>query len=175
MNRSDFDIRMADAADAADIAALAARTFINAFAAANRPEDIAAYVAEAFSRDTIECELRDTESDFLLLVREQAKIGYAKLRKGAAPACIDGPEPVELERIYIDAGYQGGGLGGMLVNAAIRQARHNGHRTVWLGVWERNTRARQFYERHGFTPAGTKCFVLGSDRQTDLVMCRPLA
>lgn len=174
MKPADLAIRIAAAADAADIAELGARTFVNAFAPANRPEDIASYVAEAFSRDTIERELQDPGSVFLLLVRARANIGYAKLRKAAAPACVIGPDPVELERIYIDAGHQRGGLGGVLVNAAIGHARKRGHRTIWLGVWERNEGARRFYESHRFSLVGTKHFVLGSDRQTDVVMSRSL-
>jgi ribosomal protein S18 acetylase RimI-like enzyme len=45
---------------------------------------------------------------------------------------------------------------------------------VWLGVWEHNTRAIRFYEAHGFSPAGSHDFFLGSDRQTDIIMRRSL-
>jgi ribosomal protein S18 acetylase RimI-like enzyme len=43
---------------------------------------------------------------------------------------------------------------------------------VWLDVWERNTRAIEFYEKQGFTIVGEQDFVLGSDVQRDLLMAR---
>ena len=96
-------IRAAEPADAPYLAELGARTFHTAFAADNNPADIDAYVAEAFSDDTILQELKDPQSQFLLAVADDTNIGYAKIRKGKPPDCVDGPKPIELERIYVDA------------------------------------------------------------------------
>ena len=38
---------------------------------------------------------------------------------------------------------------------------------MWLGVWERNERAKAFYARQGFRQVGRQIFVVGSDPQTD--------
>ena len=45
---------------------------------------------------------------------------------------------------------------------------------LWLAVWDRNDRARAFYAKSGFSDMGSKEFILGTDRQTDRVMARPL-
>ena len=45
---------------------------------------------------------------------------------------------------------------------------------LWLGVWERNARARAFYSRWGFTEVGEMHFVLGNDPQRDLVLALAL-
>jgi len=45
-------------------------------------------------------------------------------------------------------------------------------RSMWMGVWERNTRAIAFYTKWGFVDVGEHVFPLGSDRQTDRVMWR---
>jgi len=45
---------------------------------------------------------------------------------------------------------------------------------LWLGVWERNARAIAFYRKQGFEVVGEQEFMLGADRQRDLVMARRL-
>lgn len=174
MAESDLIVRTAEPADAADIAELGARTFLAAFEADNRPEDIHAYVAEAFSRDTIERELNVPHSVFFLAVHGSNNLGYARLRKSKAPDCVAGPKPIELERIYIDENHQGSGVGARLMQAVIDYARNEGSGSVWLGVWERNAGARKFYESQGFVLVGTKYFMVGNDKQNDVVMSRLL-
>ena len=49
-------------------------------------------------------------------------------------------------------------------------AQAEGFQTLWLGVWEFNTRAIEFYHRQGFVDVGNKEFMLGSELQTDLIM-----
>jgi diamine N-acetyltransferase len=41
---------------------------------------------------------------------------------------------------------------------------------VWLGVWEHNQRAIDFYTKWGFEKFGTHVFQLGDDPQTDWLM-----
>ena len=167
-------IRTAEPTDDPYLAELGARTFHTAFAADNNPADIDAYVAEAFSDDTILQEFKDPQSVFLLAVAGDTNVGYAKIRKGKAPDCVDGPKPIELERIYVDASKQSGGVGATLMQAVFDYAKDEGYGTVWLGAWEKNPDACRFYERQGFSRVGTKYFMLGSDRQNDVVMRRIL-
>jgi GNAT superfamily N-acetyltransferase len=171
---SEIVVRTAEPADAAYLAELGARTFLTAFVTENDPAEIAAYVAKAFSRDTMLQELEDPCSLFLLAVVNGENIGYAKIRKGEPPECVDGPKPIELERIYVDASKQSGGVGAVLMQAVFEHAKEEGYGTVWLGAWEKNPRARRFYEKHGFSAVGSKYFMLGNDRQNDDVMRRIL-
>ena len=50
------------------------------------------------------------------------------------------------------------------------RARARGARTLWLGVWEHNPRAMAFYRKFGLEVVGTHAFMLGLDRQRDLIM-----
>ena len=54
----------------------------------------------------------------------------------------------------------------------VAEARQAGHRTLWLGVWERNGRAQAFYRKWNFCAVGEHVFQLGSDPQTDILMER---
>ncbi len=165
-------IRRASAADNVLLAELGARTFRDTFAAANTPENMAAYLAASFGPEIQAAELADPRVVFLIAEIEGEPAGYAQLRGGAAPSGINGSNPVELVRIYARREIIGQGVGAALMQACIAEARRRGYDTVWLGVWEHNVRARAFYERWGFKEAGTHVFQLGDDPQTDVLMQR---
>lgn len=167
-------VRRASADDAGVLAELGARTFSDAFAADNRPEDMAAYLASAFSPEQVKSELLDPLSTFLLAYTDGAPAGYAKLYAGRAHASVAGANPIELARIYVSQNFLGRGVGPSLMRACLDEARGKGHQTIWLGVWERNARAIAFYRKWDFREVGTQIFQLGSDRQTDVVMERDL-
>lgn len=135
-----------------------------------------AYLAEAFAEQNVAAELCDPANTVLLAVApEGSAVGYAKLRRGPADAAVTGSRPIELERIYVDATAMGTGLGSALLDASIALARTEGYDTMWLGVWEHNPRAIEFYRRKQFTKVGTRVFVFGSSEQTDWLMVRNLA
>ena len=168
--RSALDIRRAVPADIDRLAELARRTFISAFGQYNTPENMKAYVEKAFTREQLLSELRESANTFLWAEHTGIPAGYAKLRRGTIQTCVTGPRPVELERMYAETGLIGAGVGKTLLHTAIKIAQSEGFQTMWLGVWEFNERAIEFYRRQGFVDAGEQDFMLGSDRQTDLVM-----
>lgn len=169
-------IRTATPADAEPLAALAERTFRDTFAEDNAPVDMEAYVCASFSLDRVQAELDDGANTFLLAFVDGAEhpTGYAKLRTGTTDPSVTGPDPVELERLYVDPSAIGRGVGAALMQASLDAARSAGHQTLWLGVWERNARALSFYERWEFEAVGDHVFRLGSDDQRDLIMERPV-
>ena len=98
-------------------------------------------------------------------------MGYAKLN----PKCDaqEGAEhPLEIARLYTRPARIGKGIGKQLIRAVEEYARNNGHDAIWLGVWQRNFRAVNFYQREGFRIAGTLQFVLGVDVQDDFQMLK---
>lgn len=57
---------------------------------------------------------------------------------------------------------------------AIQIAKANHKHKVWLGVWEHNEPAKDFYAKLGFEQFSAHDFVMGDDRQTDLLMIKSL-
>jgi len=167
-------IRPGTGDDAAMLAEMAARIFYETFAAENRPEDMKAYMDEAFTVARQAKEIADPRSTFLLAFVDDEPAGYAKIHAGDAPPDVAGERPVELARLYADHRWHGRGVGSALMEASFDEARRSGHATMWLGVWERNFRAIAFYRKCGFVECGSKVFKLGSDPQTDLLMARLL-
>ncbi|MDY7083850.1 MAG: GNAT family N-acetyltransferase [Actinomycetota bacterium] len=60
----------------------------------------------------------------------------------------------EVEQVYVDAAFRGGGVARVLLAEAERQVAAAGHRVAWLAVVPGNARARRFYEREGWTDEG---------------------
>lgn len=168
----DLTIRRADPDDAEWLADFGARTFSEAFAAENEPEDLAAYLAASFSPARQAAELADPASTFLVAELGGRAVGYAKLRAGEPAQDVRGARPVNLVRLYVSAEWLGRGVGQALMRACMEEARQAGHQTVWLGVWERNERAQAFYRKWSFRAVGEHVFQLGSDPQRDIVMER---
>jgi diamine N-acetyltransferase len=172
-------VRPADVADAVALSRLGAATFRETFEADNTTEDMARYLAEAFSPGQQASEIADPKSAVLVAEHQSESgdaelVGYAHLVSGPAPDPIQGPQPMELKRLYVSRAWHGRRVAQALMDAAIDAARARGAQTLWLGVWERNPRAAAFYAKYGFARVGEHTFVLGSDSQTDWLLGRPL-
>jgi diamine N-acetyltransferase len=168
----DLTIRRADPEDAGLLAELGALTFSETFAADNRPQDMAAYLAASFNPARQTAELNDPASTFLIAEVGGLAVGYAHLHAGEPAGGVAGSKPVELVRLYVSREWLGRGVGEALMRACVDGARRAGHETIWLGVWERNGRAQAFYRKWGFRAVGEHVFRLGSDAQRDIVMER---
>jgi diamine N-acetyltransferase len=167
-------IRFGLETDATALAELAARTFEETFAAGSRHEDMALYLAQAYGTSQQRRELVDPDITTLLLEMHGDLAGYAQLRSGLAPDCVTGESPIELWRFYIAKNWHGRGLAQALMARVDLEAQRRGGRTLWLGVWEHNHRAKAFYSKCGFTDVGSHVFAVGSDPQTDRIMMHPL-
>lgn len=94
----DITIRHGVPADARLLADLAARTFRETFAIENRPEDMALHVGGAYGVSQQQAELANPEITTFLAEVDAQLTGYAQLRANAAPDCVMGATPLELER-----------------------------------------------------------------------------
>src|SRR5262245_8986486 len=154
-----MNIRAATAADAAVVSELARRTFYDTFASTNDPADLALYLAGAYSIDIQTNELNDRDITTLLVEEGGTAIAYAMMRTDHVPECVSGLDPIELWRFYVDRAWHGRGVAAALMDQVKAAARARGAKTVWLGVWERNDRARAFYTKCGFGDAGEHIFL----------------
>lgn len=160
--------------DATALAELAARTFRETFAADNRPEDLELHLAQAYGMAQQQRELLDPDIATLLVEVDGQLAGYAQLRSGVPPQCVKGESPIELLRFYVARQWHGRGIAQALMRRVEAEACSRGARTLWLGVWERNDRAKAFYHKTGFTDVGSHVFMVGTDAQTDRILVRPL-
>ncbi len=168
-------LRIATITDAHQLAKFAKRTFSETFSAHNSSADMEAYCAHAFGDDVEACQLADPARVCVLSEIDGVVAAYAYVVVGSITVDVAGESPVEIQRFYVDQPWHGRGLAQQLMGRCVAEAIARGGRTLWLGVWEQNTRAIRFYERSGFRAVGSQRFMLGSDAQNDLVMSRSLS
>jgi ribosomal protein S18 acetylase RimI-like enzyme len=82
---------------------------------------------------------------------------------------------MELARLYAETKWIGKGAGKALMEASIKIAKQKGMSVLWLGVWEKNPKAINFYQRFGFEKFSDADFRLGNDIQKDWLMKKVLA
>jgi len=167
-------IRSASVEDAPLLAELSAKTFYDTFVSFNTEEDMKSYIEKNFSIGQLDRELREEGTTFLLAQIGDSVIGYAKLRRQEQPEGLKETNIIEIERIYSTKEYLGKQVGKALMEACLNLAKQGGHKVIWLGVWEHNSRAISFYEKWGFEKFGSHPFMLGKDLQTDLLMKKTL-
>jgi len=163
-------IRLASVKDAELIAEMSRQTFYDAFAAQNTKEDMDKFMNEQFTKEKLAEQVNDNESIFLLAFSDSEPVGYARMAKSETPPELGNAKTIELARIYSVTNAIGKGVGKALMQKCIDTAKESGKQILWLGVWEHNNRAIDFYTRWGFEKFGSHPFVLGDDHQTDWLM-----
>jgi ribosomal protein S18 acetylase RimI-like enzyme len=146
------------------------QTFSETFAESNSAKNMAKYLEEAYSYEKLSVELNDSNSIFYFAVMDQNVIGYLKLNFGASQTDLKDNNALEIERIYVLREFHGKKIGQLLFDKAIEVAKAQHVAYVWLGVWEENKRALQFYTKNGFVEFNQHVFVLGDEAQTDIMM-----
>jgi len=162
-------------ADVEILAEFGRETYHDTFAEHNTPEDMAAYLGEAFAREKQLREIQDPNRIIEIAWIDGEPAGYFQLVHGNPDLSVKGPRPIEIMRLYAGKKWHGRGVGAALMERALELGRQNGFETAWLGVWEKNFRALAFYAKQGFVRVGEHGFQLGSDLQTDFILARTTA
>ena len=166
-------LRRATAEDAAALSLVACATLLDTFAGILSGADLVAHCAANNTPAKFAGWADDAES--VVTVAEAANggapVGYSVLTMPDLPIEIAEGD-IELRRIYTLSRVHGSGLGAALMARALDDARALGKSRVLLGVYGGNARARAFYERQGFTLAGTRQFRVGDTLHDDVVYAR---
>jgi ribosomal protein S18 acetylase RimI-like enzyme len=85
-----------------------------------------------------------------------------------------GDNLLEVERIYVRTAFLRNGYGTKLIQAAEEIALSLGVAGIWLGVWEHNQRALNFYSKMGFRHISQHSFFMADDEQIDLIYYKEL-
>ena len=160
--------RDASAADAALLADLGRRSFVETFGPLYAPEDLAAFLA-THSEEGWRAELADPAFSVRLAEADGEPVAFAKIGPPSLPFEPRGPS-IELRQFYVLKPWQGSGIARALMGWVLDRAKASGAHALYLSVFVDNHRARRFYERYGFTFVGTYKFMVGGHADEDHVM-----
>jgi len=167
-------VRIATSADAEMIADMSRRTFYDSFAKDNTKEDMDKFMNEQFTRELLMEEVGAPGNIFIVAEHNGKPAGYVRLRENNNPPELKGIETIEIARIYAETAMIGKGIGKALMEKSIAVAKEQNKQLIWLGVWEKNFRAIEFYTGWGFKKFSEHPFVVGTDVQTDWLMKKEL-
>ena len=112
-------------------------------------------------------------------MRKKRLLVFSNLTGGQAQT-----EPVEAEhsmenafevhRIYVLKSHQGQGFGKEMFDFAMQEAVKRGFFWVWLGVWEKNFKAQNFYFKYGFERFSEHKYVTGETVDIDWLIRKKL-
>lgn len=170
MRMNTITIDKVSLADINQMQSIGRETFIETFAEHNTAEDMQTYMDTSFTTTKLTEELNDPNSAFYFAVFDTKVIGYLKLNFGKSQTELKDENSIEIERIYVLKAFHGKKAGQLLYEKALQIARLAQVDYIWLGVWEKNQRAIQFYKKNGFVEFDKHIFTLGSDKQTDIMM-----
>jgi ribosomal protein S18 acetylase RimI-like enzyme len=166
-------IRQADKEDVPALAALARKTYADAFGHSFTESDLAAHLhvklSDAYFREAI-CD----DVFFVARNEEGILVGFAQCGDFASDTIESDYCDQELRRLYVLSDFQNKGIGSQLMEVVLLHPRAATAKQVFLDVWERNDAARRLYERFGFVVVGAKKLQIASGvaAERDLVMVR---
>jgi ribosomal protein S18 acetylase RimI-like enzyme len=153
-----------------DLQKISTHSFLETYASGNTEENMKMYLMEEFSLQKLEKQLSDKNSEFYFAIYDQKIIGYLKINFGVSQTDIKDNKSLEIQRIYVIKAFQGRQFGKALYQKAVERAKQKELDYLWLGVWEENPKATEFYEKIGFVAFDKHVFKLGEDEQTDIMM-----
>jgi ribosomal protein S18 acetylase RimI-like enzyme len=168
------EIKRAHLEDLSKIQTIGIACFTETFSEINTPENMEKYLQENFNTAQVTLEISNPDSPFYIAYSDNEPVGYLKLNLGNAQTETIKDETVEIQRIYVLKAFHGKKIGQLLLDQAIKVAEEYRVDYIWLGVWEENHRALQFYAKNGFVTFDKHIFILGNDQQTDLLMKLPI-
>ncbi|RXK62137.1 GNAT family N-acetyltransferase [Lacibacter luteus] len=167
MNEFEVTVSRASATDAELIADLSRTAFYQTFAKDNTAADMEMFMNEQFTKEMLMKEVEEGNGIFLLANHNHEALGYARMR---VENKLKDESAIEIARIYALDKAIGKGVGKALMQSCLQIAEEMQMKAVWLGVWEKNSRAISFYEKWGFKKFDEHKFLLGTDLQTDCLM-----
>ena len=157
--------------DLKNLRSISIKTFKQTFAASNSSKNVSLYLRNKMSIKQLKQEVCDTNSKFYFIKKKNKIIGYTKLNfKDSQREKMYINNGFEIESIYLITEYQGVGVGKKILTKIFKIGKERNYEKLWLGVWEKNFKAINFYRKNGFKKFGKYNFLLGNDIQTDYLM-----
>jgi ribosomal protein S18 acetylase RimI-like enzyme len=168
----EITIRKIQPEEAGQFSKFSASLFAETFDEFNDPQDMENYLAESFNLKKVEQELTEPNTYCFYAIKNSMPLGCLKLI--IDDASFTGIKTAELSRLYVAKEYHSQKVGAALMAFAIDFAKKNQADKLWLGVWEHNQKAINFYQKWGFVKTGVHDFKLGNDVQQDWLMEKDL-
>lgn len=166
-------IRYATPADALALSVFAAEVFPLG-CPGTAPEDLAAYISTELTPERFSALTADPNTIILLSedFAPRRVVAYMVIVRRSPHPSLVAPAAAEFRKLYVHPSAHGTGLASALLHCALSILNAEGPRPIWLSTFSENSRAIAFYKKWGFEIVGEQTFIVGTDRQKDVLMLR---
>jgi GNAT superfamily N-acetyltransferase len=163
-----YFIRQATVNDVDTILQIAEKTWWATYSPILDKEQISFMLSEIYSVEKITSQLKNNTQTYLLLIGDNKPVAFA----GFSPR-EDDPDIYKLHKLYCLPETQGQGYGKILINEVAQKTLEAGKHTLDLNV-NRYNKAKNFYEKMGFSIAYEEDIPIGPYWMNDYVMRKEL-
>jgi len=163
-----YSIRQATIADLETIIEIAEKTWWATYSTILKKEQIEFMLNKIYSVENISAQLENRTQTYLLLIEDGKPVAFASY----SPREED-PEIYKLHKLYCLPETQGKGYGKILINEVAQKTIEAGKHTLDLNV-NRYNKAKNFYEKMGFSVAYEEDIPIGPYWMNDYVMRKEL-
>lgn len=144
-----FIIQKISANDLYELQKISKQTFYETFSQKNSEDNMQKYLDKNFSISKLTDEILGN-SEFYFAIINNAIAGYLKINFENSQTELKYKNSVEIERIYVLKKFQKNKIGQSLIDLAIKLGKRENAEFLWLGVWEDNLNAINFYKKKRF-------------------------
>ncbi|MFC4294241.1 GNAT family N-acetyltransferase [Novosphingobium tardum] len=168
-------LRAPGPADVPALARLGRESFSASFAHLYSPANLAGFLDEVHDEAAVARRIADPERVYALAEIDGQLAGYCQVvLRDSFDHAGTARRPVTLSQLYCAPGATGNGVGAVLMDWAMAEARAHGADEIRLSVWSENFGAQRFYARYGFTKVADIDFWVGDHRDDEFLLACPI-
>lgn len=168
-------VRLGQQTDIPALAKLGRESFVAKFGHLYRPEDLSAFLEQAFTEHAISAEFANPNRLYGITEDAGNLTGYCKLSLTCGwPEYARGQTAMELKQLYTAPDRAGQGIGSVLMSWAVSELQSRGANEIQLSVWSGNEGAQRFYARYGFAKVADIQFLVGTHVDDEFLFAKML-
>jgi diamine N-acetyltransferase len=158
--------------DAPILSGTAKKTFYDTFVGTCTPADMEHFLNYYYAVKVILAELENENYHYYFAKQNDEIVGYLLFEENNEEF-KEYKKAIELRRFYVLNDYLGKGVAPIMMNHFLNYAAKNEYEIAFLGVWEYNYRAKNFYKKYGFVlTERIHIFPVGDTVQIDKYMIK---
>jgi ribosomal protein S18 acetylase RimI-like enzyme len=173
---NDLILRKLTLKDVPALSVIAKKTFYDSFSGTSTAADMDNFL-ELYYNEAVLAQQIETEGiNYFFAQINDAPVGYISFSKENPDfAATKGRKVIELKRLYVLGEYHTKGVAQKLMNLFLEYAIKENFDIAFLGVWEYNYKAQNFYAKYGFNRTNYRHpFPIGNTPQTDIYLLKEL-
>ena len=161
--------------DVAKLSLLSKKTFYDTFIGTCTAADMNHFLEKYYNEEALADEIKNSNYQYFFAKLDDEIVGYLLFAENKEEFASLNKKALELKRFYVLQSQHGKGIAQKMMEHYLDFAIAEKYELAFLGVWEYNYKAQNFYSKYGFTKTNhTHSFPIGDTPQLDVYMERGL-